>query len=339
MRNTVKNASGAVSGEMRTVCVTGAGGFIGLHTVRRFVAAGWHVHALVRRGLPEELRELERQGRISLLRLDMTDFPRLRRAVAALPPLEAIVHCAARASDVGRDAAFRKTNFEAVRELATLALQRGDGVFVYISTTDVYGLRDFNGEGEAELEFDRAARNPYPKYKIMAEDWLRNNMPPERYSIIRPAAVWGRDDPTITRRMRDFLRLSPWIIHFGPWRGRNRWPLAHVERVAEAAYLAATLAEAKGCAFNVLDPDFVTMDEAYRRVAREYFPHRRFRTLCLPLWCGLLIGALSSAAAWLGNMEQPPWDPSLYALRSVSCNLDFSPALYERLRSLHEEGD
>lgn len=316
----------------RAVCVTGAGGFIGLHTVRRFLDQGWFVYAVVRRSVPDELKKWEQEGRVRLLRLDITDFPGLRKTLTLLPRLDAVVHCAAKASDVGQDATFRKTNFEAVKEIAGLVLARDHGVLVHVSTTDVYGLRDFAGETEAELKLDRTAKNPYPKYKIKAEDWLQKHMPAARYSIVRPAAVWGRDDPTITQRMRDFLRVSPWIVHFGPWKGRNRWPLAHVERVAGACYLAATCPEARGLAFHVLDPAFVTLDAVYRRIAREYFPEKRFRTLCLPFWMGAIIGAASSAVAFLADMDHPPWDPSLYALRSVSRNLDFSPALFERLK-------
>ena len=316
---------------MKRVLVTGAGGFIGLHTVRHFLSAGWFVHAMVRTHVPEELARLEAEGRISLLHLDMTDFPRLREAMRGLPRLDALVHCAGRASDVGRDREFRQTNFLAVTELAQNAPLLDTGVFVFVSTTDVYGLRDFSGETEDMLDYDDNAKNPYPRYKIMAERWLRENMPAECYSIVRPAAVWGENDPTLTPRIRDFLATSPRIVHFGRWKGTNRWPLAHVERVAMACYIAAVNPKARGLAFNVLDPEWTSMDEVYRRIGTEYFPERQFVSITLPLWCGVIIGAVSTGIAKVLNLSHPPWDPSLYALFSVSHNLDFSQDLFKEL--------
>ena len=73
------------------------------------------------------------------------------------------------------------------------------------------------------------------------------------------------------------------------------------------------------------------MEDFYRRVAAEHLPGKRFRTLCLPLWCGAVIGACSTLLANLLNLGQPLWDPTLYALHSVSRNLDFSPAFFEFL--------
>ncbi len=316
---------------MRQVLITGAGGFIGLRTVLRFLDEGCFVHALVRNNVPERLLALEAAGRVLIVRCDITDTAALRSLVRKLPCLDAVVHCAALASDVGPEALFRAANYDAVRELAWAAMENGAGVFVFVSTTDVYGLRDFSGQTEEELVYDLAASNPYPKYKILSEQWLRNTLPAERYSIVRPAAVWGEDDPTLTRRIRDFLARSPWILHFGPWKGGNRWPLAHVDRVAKACFLAAFHPKARGKAFHVLDPERASMGDCYRRIAGEYFPGRRFRTVRLPLWCGLAIGGLCTFLTNLLGRTHPLWDPTLYAVHSISRNLDFSPALFEEL--------
>ena len=316
---------------MKQTLVTGAGGFIGLHTVLRFVTEGCFVHALVRNTVPERLLALEAEGAVSLTRGDITDDAGMQALFQRLPRLDAVIHCAARASDLGRDAAFKSVNYTAVQRLARLSITHDAGLFVFVSSTDVYGLHDFTGQTEEELDYDLTAQNPYPKYKILSEQWIRAHLPENRYSIVRPAAVWGENDQTLTKRIRDFLALSPWILHFGPWRGHNRWPLAHVERVAKACFIAAFHPKARGKAFHVLDPESTSMEEYYRRVAAAYLPGKPLRTVCLPLWCGLLAGAPSTALGKLLNLEHPLWDPTLYALRSISRNLDFSPALFESL--------
>ena len=295
------------------VLVTGAGGFVGGHVARRFAAAGWKVTGLVHRRQPKDP-----VSGAEYVTGDISDLGELRRLVAALAP-DVIVHAAALASDVGPDSLFRKLNYESVVTLAPLAKRK----FVFISTADVYGIRDFSGEDVSTLKFDDNLRNPYPRYKIMSELWLQGNLPPERFACVRPAAVWGPGDETLERRVADFLRSSPFIVHFGKWRGRNRWPLADVRRVAEAAYLAATTSRWDGDGVTVIDSRRITAEDFYRETAARLFPGRKFRTLCLPMWLGVCIGRLSSFIAAVLRLSHVPFDPSYYALKTVSSNLDF----------------
>ena len=315
------------------IMVTGAGGFIGGHIVRKCVSEGCFVQALAHRNIPAWLEELARKGQVKLYQADLRDYGRLSAIFEDLPSLDSIIHCAAKASDIGREKDFKAVNFDAVKHLARLAQMNEAKRFVFISTTDVYGLRDFSGQTEAELSYDARPHNPYPKYKIMAEKWIQAELPKEIYSIIRPAAVWGEDDPTLTARIRDFLAWSPFIVHFGPWRGRNRWPLARVESVALAAYLASFQPQAQGRAIQVLDQRHTSIDDFYRQVALRYFPDKKYRTVCLPMWCGILLGTVSTGLSNIFNTQKPVWDPTLYALYSVSRNLDFSSAGFEELKN------
>ncbi len=300
------------------VLVTGAGGFIGGHVAHRFAVGGWRVTGLVHRRLPKEpVRGVE------YVKGDISASDAIRKQVGALAP-DVIVHVAALASDVGPDALFRRLNYESVVTLAPLARRK----FIYVSTADVYGIKDFHGEDVSTLPFDDNLHNPYPRYKIKSERWLKANLPPERFACIRPAAVWGPGDETLERRVVDFLRASPFIVHFGKWRGRNRWPLADVRRVAEAAYLAATTNRWDGDGVTVVDARRITVEEFYRAMAAKHFPERRYRTVCLPMWVGVCLGRLSSGLAALLRMTHVPFDPSYYALMTVSSNLDFMDATF-----------
>ena len=312
-----------------TVLVTGAAGFIGSWIVEEFVAQGWQVLALCHRNREARWRRHVDAGSVVPFQSDVTDPARLgadiREALGATSRgLDVVVHAAGRASDVGRRSAFRRLNLEAVKHVGALTLAMGARRLVFVSTTDVYGMRDFWGESEEEIPLRMTIPNPYPEFKILAEEWIQKNMPPESYAILRPAAVWGPGDATLTPRIVGFLKWSPWKVHFGRWRGSNRWPLAHVRNVAAAAFLAATLPEAAGRAVNVLDNERTSIDGFYRILAERYLPGKRLGTLCLPLWVGQALGWAVSLVSNALKLDHPFMDPSLYAAHCVSSDLDFS---------------
>lgn len=314
---------------MNCVLITGSAGFIGSYSVREFINRGWFVFALVHENITDEIVQFEGTGKLAVIKGSITDYELIRKSIeheiSRRPQkLDVIVHCAGRASDTGWKKEFRSTNFEAVKNSVNLTKDFKVGRFVFISTSDVYGMKDFHGETEAQLPFDNNTGNYYPGFKILSEEWIMKTLPKEQYSIIRPAQVWGIGDRTLTPRIVDFLRFSPFIFHFGKWKGRNRWPLAHVLNVASSVYLAATSPEAAGQAFTIADDESTSIDGFYRIVAAIYLPHKKLRTISLPFWTGLIFGSFISLISNALNLKRPFADPSLYALYSVSRNLDFS---------------
>lgn len=323
---------------MKQAFITGATGFIGSYVAEKFVSHDWCVTALVHKNKPSRLAHLEKTGRLAYAYGDIASYDSLKNALVSIDDGPAvIVHCAGRASDVGWRSGFRRTNLDSVKVLVRLVKERNIQRFVFVSTTDVYGLRDFNGDSESDLPFSRCPRNPYPEFKIFAEEFIRRELPPDRFSILRPAQVWGVGDTTLTTRIVNFLKWSPWIVHFGRWRGRNRWPLAHVRNVATSAYLAATMPESAGQAINVLDSERTSMDEFYRILAAVYFPEKEFKTKTAPFWVAYAVGAVVSGVSNLLNLDRPFLDPSLYALYAVSRNLDFSNNTFRGLAALAGE--
>ena len=324
---------------MRKVLITGASGFIGFHTVMEFVNRGCFVYSLVHKVVRTELNQLEKDNKIKIVEADVTDYKSLNIVFNKLPKLDAIIHCAGRASDVGWDREFRKTNYESVKHLVAFTKIYNVNRFVFVSTTDVYGIKDFNGETELELPFAEKAKNPYPKYKIKAENWIKEHLSNERYCIIRPAAVWGEDDPTLTKRFKDYLSSTRFIIHFGKWKGQNRWPLAHVSNVALGNYIGAFHQHAVGNAINIIDEQKTTLDEFYQIVAKKYFPEKKFITLTFPYWVGFIIGIIVSLISNILNLKKPIADPSIYAFYSITRNLDFSGKLFESLKMTLDKYD
>ena len=301
----------------KTVLITGAGGFIGSNIVNEFLKNGFKIYAIIHNSLPEEF---EHNRQVELIKCDVTD----NKAVSSMfeylsQKPEIIVHVAGLASDVGADEIFRKLNYESVKIMAQLPCKR----FIYISSTDVYGIKDFNGENEEELPMCEFPKNPYPKYKIKSELWLKGNLTSEKYVIIRPAAVWGKGDRTLEKRFLGFLRMSPFIVHFGKWKGKNRWPLANVETLAKVVFSCCLTDEFTGQAVNIIDTKRTTIDEYYRELIGEYFPDKKFRTITLPMWIGKIIGLTSTVLSYVLRTKYPIFDPSYYALHHISSNLDF----------------
>ena len=146
---------------MEKAFITGAGGFIGAHVVEHFCAKGLKVYALVHENICEHLKSLQEQGKITLLYGSINAVPKLEEQLKDLE-INYFIHCAARASDVGRRIHFEKTNFTAVKNLANMCLRLDIERFVYVSTTDVYGLKDFNNEDEDTLDLDIHVKNYGP---------------------------------------------------------------------------------------------------------------------------------------------------------------------------------
>lgn len=299
----------------KTVLVTGAGGFIGLSVVKTYVEYGWKVLALLHKHTPEELSKLKN---VEIIKGDVTnkDF-----MISLKHKVDVVAHVAGLASDIGNEQKFIRLNYEPIKYLSEIPKEK----IVYVSSSDVYGIKDFGENGISADENTPMAefpKNPYPRYKIKSEEWLKNNC--SKYVIIRPAAVWGEGDKTIEKRVADFLKTSPYIVHFGKWKGQNRWPLANVKNVAKTIVAVSQTDKFDNQAITIIDPERTSIDEYYRGIAKKYFPEKEYKSIFLPLWLGKFIGFISTSISNILKLDRPIFDPTFYAVHHISSNLDFS---------------
>jgi nucleoside-diphosphate-sugar epimerase len=289
------------------------------------------VTALVHRTAPQGIDGAD------VIRASLADREPLMAALAEKAPFDAVVNCAGIASDVARRRLLMQVNHHGVVNLLECMKRLQLGRLVHISSTDVYGLRDFHSADES-TPLDNNRHNGYPESKILAEQAMTATLPAERYAILRPAAVCGEGDKTLLPRLLAFLRGSPVLVYFGRWRGKNRWPLVNVRNVATAAFLAATCDDAAGQAYNLIDPPAITMEQYLQWVLRTFLPEKvgvKALSIPLPLWW--LPGQISSVLSRALGTKNPIFEPSLYALYSVAMNLDFSSRKLEALFERHGE--
>lgn len=309
----------------KIVLVTGAGGFIGLNVVKMYAEYGWRVLALVHNKIPNELYGI---NNVEVIKGDVTDKNFMMQFKGKV---DVVAHVAGLAKDIGSDSTFRKLNYEPINYLYELPTEK----IVYVSSSDVYGIKDHDNADE-NTPLIEYPKNPYPKYKIMSENRLRENC--KNYVIIRPAAVWGEGDLTLEKRVVDFLESSPFIVHFGKWRGKNRWPLANVKNVAKTIVAVSETSEFDREAITIIDPEVTTIDEYYKNIGKKYFPNKKFKNLYLPLWVGKLLGFISTSLSNLMNKKDPIFDPTFYAVHHVSSNLDFSSEKMQKaIKTLEEK--
>lgn len=308
--------------------------------MKELISRGVQVTALVHERISPFIESQHRDGRLSVVTADITDRTDLFRALRSVEsriPVSSIVHCAAHVSDIGPDKLFRRSNYESVKHLCDHILETKECRLVFISTTDVYGLKDFSAADET-TPLCNNMRNPYPGYKILAEKHITETLPGNRYSILRPAMVWGPGDETILPRVLDFFKRSPFVVHFGRWKGENRWPLAHVNNLAVAAYLASFTDGFSGKAVNIVDPDHITMEDYYRKILEVFLPSKaNMKSINIPFFAGWIAGWFSTTISNILRKRSPIFDPSLYGLYFVSRNLDFSSR--EMVRLFEEYGE
>jgi nucleoside-diphosphate-sugar epimerase len=208
---------------LKTVTVTGAGGFIGSHVTEALLRLGFRVRLPVRRRTPL-VRDLERLGAAIFETGPRNDLRGLEEAIRGA---EAVVHCAAavRASSP-RD--FHRDNVELTRTV--LDLTKREQFFLLLGSQAAAGPSP--GGVAVDEGHPPAPVNDYGRSKLRAEetarDWERQRG--GRCVVLRPSAVYGPRD-------RDFLALFKAVsrgVVLLPGDGRQRISLLHVDDLVRA---------------------------------------------------------------------------------------------------------
>ena len=198
---------------MKTAALTGATGFVGRMTLRRLVAAGWHVRALTRRDQPKTAGVTWVHGRLD----DAASLNELCDGADAVLHVAGVVN----APDA---AGFESGNVAGTANMIAAAHMAGIDRFVAVSSLAAREpALSFYGASKAKAE---------NLVKASALDW----------TVIRPPGVYGPGDT----EMFDMFRIAAKGWALLPPRGR-----VSVIHVDDLARLLVTLLSAENVGRNI----------------------------------------------------------------------------------------
>jgi predicted dehydrogenase/nucleoside-diphosphate-sugar epimerase len=233
------------------VLVTGAGGFIGRHLLKRLLEQHDRVRVLVRREMPAD-------PRIEMIVGDLGDPSAVDRAVAGT---EIVYHVGAAMSGSRED--FERGTVAGTRNILDSMRKHGVRQLVYVSSLSVLHAAAAKPgvtiKEDWPLEPRASERGFYTQTKLAAEQLVREatDIPSV---IVRPGQVFGPGAPVLTGAVARHIKGRYVILGDG----QLVLPLVYVEDVVDAILLAAKRGTGL---FQIVDNSRVTQEQLTRRVA------------------------------------------------------------------------
>lgn len=255
------DADGVIPG---IALVTGATGFIGTHLVRTLAERGIRVRALARD--PVKAKRLLAPN-VEVMIGDFGD-PDVISGLAE--GVDTIFHLAS--VMVGTPDEFQRVDLDGTRRLLEEAKRAGVRRFVYTSTLGVYpfgDLRDGAMVSHATPVDESDRIGPYSAAKIRVERMLMEATRQGEIEavVVRPGLVFGPGTtPYLTHLPHVGTKRGDRYFVYGD--GKVPLALTYVGNVVDALLLCATVPEAVGETFLLVDDDIPNQREFVGRLAR-----------------------------------------------------------------------
>lgn len=175
---------------IRTVFVTGGGGYVGAVLIPKLLAAGYQVRCLDLFIYGEDVfPSVAKHPGLQLIKGDMRDVELLRRT---LPGCDAVIHLAC----ISNDPSFeldpnlgKSINYDCFKPLVETARDSGVHRFIYASSSSVYGVKE---EDNVTEDLSLEPLTDYSKFKALCEEDLKAYQSPTFTTVtVRPATVCG----------------------------------------------------------------------------------------------------------------------------------------------------
>ncbi len=197
--------SEGVENKMKTILVTGGGGFLGKAIVGQLMASGKTVTSFSRNESPD----LKGMG-VAQIQGDLSDREAVLQAVAGM---DAVFHVAAKAGVWGSYDSYYDINVKGTENVIDACRIHGNIPLVYTSSPSVvFHSADMEGENES-VPFAPSYLTHYPETKALAEQRVTAAAEQGLSCIIlRPHLIWGPGDnhliPRIIERGRRLKRIG-----------------------------------------------------------------------------------------------------------------------------------
>lgn len=273
------------------VLLTGGGGFIGSHCVSHWMrTTQWHVTVIDsfrHRGRVERLRPSVEMfpDRIRLAKVDLAEPMRDAQsglAWAALrrePPFDVIVNMASE-SHVDRSiddpVGTWKNNCNLVQTMLEYAREKPTGVFVQISTDEVYGPA---APGQLHEEWSPILpSNPYAASKAAQEAlaisyWRTYGVPLVITNTMNNFGEWQDSEKFIPKTIRSLLEGRPAVVHGEPGHTGSRFYLHAanhadaIRHIVEQTVVAKYPVRQRPDRYNVVGEEEVSNEDMVRQIA------------------------------------------------------------------------
>jgi nucleoside-diphosphate-sugar epimerase len=239
------------------IALTGASGYTGGHILKRLLARGDAVKALVREA--SITPELKASG-AEIVTGILGNADDARRLVGGC---DAVMHVAAVYRTAGHpDSYYREINVEGTRKLLLAAAAARVGRFVHTSTVGVHGdVKNPPADENAPI----SPSDIYQETKAEADAMAREFGLAEgiEVAIVRPGAIYGPGETRLLKVFRGIARGRYAVVG----KGTPHYHLVYIDDLVDGFLLALDRKEAAGQTFIIAGPRAISQNDLAREVA------------------------------------------------------------------------
>jgi nucleoside-diphosphate-sugar epimerase len=297
---------------MVNVLITGASGFIGSHLIIANMELGNNVRGLLLPNDPK-INELEKMG-VEIIIGDIRDRNSLQRACSGI---DIVFHCAGIVTDWAPWTLFNEVNVKGMENLCTAAKDAKVKRLVYMSTNDVFGLRE--GIVMDESFPLKKWGEPYSDTKIEAEliawkYYKDHNLP---VTMVYGTWIYGEGDTTFIPALADAIKKKDMLF----WRKDVYvWP-CYIDNLIDLLMIISIDNRAIGNGFLIHDGEMTTLQELCKAIALTLgVPPVNTR---IPYFLAIIVAWFMEKWALVTKRSKRPL-LTTYSVKNLGSRLEFS---------------